>query len=1089
MSKKKTETFPDGYKPLLEKKYTLRGLVPSCAKYSQRGAALVITLLVVSVLTVIVIGFLASMSTERITADSYSALTQAELAVDAGTADAAQLISNAILDNPWHGIGVKHVPENSNSDMLPAVLFGGTDTTAEPRSDFPQDPPERPTSPIPLFSYDYESFDDSNSVDLNFQRDSDDENGWIGARIDVEEEELIREPAPAHWVEILQNPDLDEQSDPNLANYNPVVARYAFWIEDETAKVDYSVVGNDNNGGSFERSNESNTTDDLDIGAIPLTFLTPLNYPSDLARDINSDIVDYQSASYATFNDPRVLNQTSEAFPGSPEDVADTVKFHATTFSLSNDLTMAGRRRANLNAIVTNSTDPDVIAADIDDIAYVISGQHVMLYNYDDPEDQDAGAHPNLTNQAHDGIFLDQPEVVQDSDKDDPDYYAPMPEFGERFYSGNASGISTELKRDIYLKKIAANIRDYIDTDSQPTYVNGTPFFRPDPTGQPSTSFTVGEVISNIRPTNGLRIADFPPQAIGKEAVPYFLEHAWRGFVEEWEESGTGDDAQVTATIRIDHYFEFLNPTTKDYTAPNGTFIKVSEMPNWKTGSFPTFSFDDFVIDISGITFAAGCATIITTNPDDHPPSLILDDSRLFVRNADPESGVRIENLISNEVTSNHLSFELDGRSSSSSITDYVTVMFWATDSGFIDVFPALGISLRSDTRWNITDRGNNIGSNTRFVYASSIGGSGTSRSGDPRSLSEQLDFQDYNEGNSTDRTRFFGSAQGHRDDGNASENKDWASSPVMGQAGYGPDETSFGVARSFYTAPTNWPDFNSQLEDTANTAYSVIRDNVMTSIGELGHIYDPHRKRSSDIRHARGGGRSLKIGQQDDLIPSTRFGTSGATTEWFNAAWRLCDLFSAEDAATDVSSASSRGRININGALRDNGVAIAAALREFVFLQAPDGDVARAGRSLSNSEIENLVGEIIDYLEANGPMLERGELSQLEFFSGSQFNQRAGGQRGNTSIDRSREEIFRRVVELITTRSLSFSIYCLGEAVRQYPNGNLQTEARSAKRTVIHLLPQTDASGTPTALDDSTDVSATPTSFRIEKIHESRLF
>jgi hypothetical protein len=41
---------------------------------------------------------------------------------------------------------------------------------------------------------------------------------------------------------------------------------------------------------------------------------------------------------------------------------------------------------------------------------------------------------------------------------------------------------------------------------------------------------------------------------------------------------------------------------------------------------------------------------------------------------------------------------------------------------------------------------------------------------------------------------------------------------------------------------PTQWPDYNLAFADTAPTAYAVVRDAPIQSIGELGYIYDPQR-------------------------------------------------------------------------------------------------------------------------------------------------------------------------------------------------------------------------------------------------------
>ncbi len=1007
----------------------LRAFAPGQGqRFACSGAALVITLLVLSVLTVIVIGFLSSMSTERLTSNSYAAVTQARLAAEAGVEESAGRLTGLLSSNPWHGIGVKAL-----HGQLTPFFLGGNNTQAAP------------TKEEYLISRDASAtgFTPANSTDLNIKRDASDTIGWIGSPVDLATSAISHRPARAHWVKILSNPQLPEQPNPKAANYNPVVARYAYWVEDETAKLDITTAGNDDNSGAFERPKEPSDPEAIDLGALPLNGLKPLDYTTQKAKDILGDILDFRDSYPGILKaDPRALNRASQNYPATPKDVADSVKFHTSAFSLSNELAMTGRRRANLNHIVTSinwgseSGIPNTIAADLDDIGFVITGRHIM-----------AAAHPGLKNADHKGVFLEQPAET-----------GPLPNFGERFFAGAAAGFSTQQKQDIYLKQIAANIRDYIDADSQPTVVDST-----------------GLVPAPTRPTTAPSISQPKLQAIGKEAVPFLQEHAWRGFIipGSWTQNGT----TVTANLRFDHYFELFNPSTKDYTAPAGTFLKVYNQPSWLAGSFPSLVPGDFEIDLGGVTIPAGDVRVITTNDTgQHPPNMLREPGKLIARAASPVSSVLINGARSNEAISSVRGFQLQGRSSS--ITDYRTEFLIGTNLGLLDYFPAMSISLSSGSPWNITNRGSNVGSQTRFVYSSSLRGNDqSSRSGDPRSLSAQLEWKDYQSGGNGDQSRFYGNIAGHSDTG----------SPSI------PHTSTFGWASTQFVVPANWPDYHVPLNDTASSAYAVIRDEPMASIGELGHIYDPHRKitteSGADIRHARGGGRSLKVGQRDDLVPQARFGTSGATTSWFHAAWRLCDLFSAGDASKPVSEAEYRGKLNINGALRDNGVAIRALLREFVFLSAPDGDTARAGNKMTDDEVNKLVEQIINYLQTNGPMLERGELSQLEFFSGAGAGNRAGGQPGSTSIDRSREEIFRRVVELITTRSLSFSVYCVGEAIRQLPNGSLQTEARSALRRVIRLVPQTNENGTLVDLDKATAPAARATNFRVETIHESRLF
>lgn len=1011
--------------------------VPLCRKQSSRdGAALVITLLVVSVLTVIVIGFLTSMSTERITSNSYAALTQAELAAEAGLADSSKKLVDLISANPWHGIGTKEV-----HNQLTPFFLGGSDTQSTPSTEeF-------------LISLDASAsgFTSANSTDLNIKRSQSDNIGWIGSPVDTATATITHRPARAHWVSILRIPSLPEQPNPATPNYNPVIARYAFWIEDESAKIDLAVTGNRDNAGAFERSNDGNRSADIDIGALPLHALKPLDYATQTAKDILGDILDFRNSHSGLLEaDPRALNRASSNFAAAPDDLADSVKFHTTSFAISNDLAMTARRRANLNHIITNvnwgsdSNIPEKIAADLDDIGFIITGKHLMKAVY-----------PGLDNSAHLGLFLDLPQEV-----------GPLPDFGDRFFIGNASGLTNTQKQDIYLKKIAANIRDYIDSDSQPTFVDKSGYI------QAGTPF------------NFALISGEEPLAHGKEAIPYLQEHTWRAILKDYQvlpdENGIKNRRSVSFVL--DHYLDFYNPTTTDYIAPEGTHILIKNRPSFLTGLGSNLNLPDLTLDISGLSFPSGQATVITTcsnsGTDLDPPDFLRSSNvhRITV----PSSDRVFTGIVCNEKvgsgSNTRYGLQMDCRSSST--TDYQTEFVINSPDGLLDQHAFIAVT--ADFSFTRPSEVNDL---TRFIFATSMRGNRNgstqipSRSGDVRSMSEPLQ---YNAGSNSafgnDQARFFSTITG---------------------GGTGtisvPGSSGFGIAHNVYIYTSDWPDYHILLDDNSATAPAIIRNQSILSIGELGHIYDPHRKASTEpkatILTARGGGRSLKIGQRDDLVPVARFGKSGATTSWFNAAWRLCDLFSADDVTKPVSEPSSRGKININGALRDNGVAIRSVLREFIFLNAPDGDVARAGRKMTDAEVDNLVEELINYLKANGPMLELGELSQLEFFAGAGIGNHAGGQPGSTSIDRSREEIFRRVVELITTRSLSFSLYCVGEAVRQFPDGRLQTKARSAIRRSIRLVPQTQNGGTFIDLDQAASPGAKASAFRVETLHESKLF
>lgn len=228
-----------------------------------------------------------------------------------------------------------------------------------------------------------------------------------------------------------------------------------------------------------------------------------------------------------------------------------------------------------------------------------------------------------------------------------------------------------------------------------------------------------------------------------------------------------------------------------------------------------------------------------------------------------------------------------------------------------------------------------------------------------------------------------------------------------------------------------------------------------MVSIGELGHIYDPGQRRRDGVQPieaARGGGRTLKIGQPDDSIGTAlRF-----TTQWQNAAWRLTDIFGVNSNRSVVElDAVSPGKININSVARDGGTALRGLLRSWTFPASPNSDPGTSSRQLSATEVDSLVSSIASYINSNGPMLERGELSQVSFFSGAATNNSTmGGQTVRTTADRSREQIFRSLIEMITTRSASFSVYALGEAIQESPTGAIQTISRDYSAMVFRIDP-----------------------------------
>ena len=234
----------------------------------------------------------------------------------------------------------------------------------------------------------------------------------------------------------------------------------------------------------------------------------------------------------------------------------------------------------------------------------------------------------------------------------------------------------------------------------------------------------------------------------------------------------------------------------------------------------------------------------------------------------------------------------------------------------------------------------------------------------------------------------------------------------------------------------------------------------------------------SVDVSLSRSGGRTLKIGQADRNDPATNpnglwdGNSNAASREW--TAWRLGDVFSTSD------SLQLDGRININGINRDNGTALKAALYGYVFQSAPDSDPSLAGMlfDADPSDTSDKINVLISQLQArlnndqtafsgmfkdtSGPLAERGELSEMPiFYTGTDL---ATGVNTPTTNDRGREELFRRLIELTTTRGNIFTVYAVGQSlIPPQPGGTVPIITSTSQIKVTFRIDPVWNGGTPT--------------------------
>ena len=300
------------------------------------------------------------------------------------------------------------------------------------------------------------------------------------------------------------------------------------------------------------------------------------------------------------------------------------------------------------------------------------------------------------------------------------------------------------------------------------------------------------------------------------------------------------------------------------------------------------------------------------------------------------------------------------------------------------------------------------------------------------------------------------------------------------------------------------WPDYFAMpnnvapyISTNAATAPAVIADGPLTSVGQLGDVFDPARlSGTAGINYSRGGGRTLKIGQHDDLYscdPSTNVSNSGSSNtadsipnsnSW--AAWRLADVF---DVANPIEKP---GCININGVIRDNGAALSAALQGWVFqpqtqaagTTASTDPIIHGAPGLAGQALDTKIGDsaglsqIVAQIKArllnvatpsnpSGPFFERGELGELGVAPAALFGSNptassspntalVSGSDMNTTFDHGREEFFNRIAEMICTRGDTFTVYAVGQSILQRTaSGPLKVTGTHRVRVTFRLVPK----------------------------------
>ena len=326
----------------------------------------------------------------------------------------------------------------------------------------------------------------------------------------------------------------------------------------------------------------------------------------------------------------------------------------------------------------------------------------------------------------------------------------------------------------------------------------------------------------------------------------------------------------ATYKLEIDHYIEVWNMTDKDITiaslGPN-PFLRIANQFGWDAGGatdIPESPSRDFSIPLNVFTnssgtklsFPAGTATVLTTDPTPLPSSFPgVDPSRVFRPPAGtPADAYRVYQGTTQKKSGSNLRINSIPRPvNSSGAADLETELILGNDNGVLESFGAPAVY---DITANVDDGSSNAyitrSDITQYYFrASSLKGNAfsaiASQVGDPRTNDEQISV--------TTSTA--------DEDQTAYKLEAWNSPTQI-------PNTTFTALDSNYVNPTLWVDPAKSVADAAH-APAAIANAQLTSIAQLGDVFDPVRSigaapGSGNIIYSRGGGRTLKIGQPDDL-------------------------------------------------------------------------------------------------------------------------------------------------------------------------------------------------------------------------------
>jgi hypothetical protein len=280
--------------------------------HPRRGVALITTLSILVVLTLLAVGLLITMRLERRASGNMAHIQRAKILTDAALAHATAILQENIPPPVLPGASSTNPTQwIINPGML--TLVTGTATIQE----------------IPL----------SSNPDSSYESIASDAN--INARLPSGKYAVLpsNEPMRVAWIPVLNDPSTTASAD------NPITGRYAFWIDDENAKINLNTAYGKPAPGSLNFSN-------VHIGANTYAGSSPAVagvYPIDHPTSVNLDTILTTTQRYQVL---QAINQsgplpTIDSFKRvlTNPAILDDNRFHLTAYNRDPEFHVFGKSR------------------------------------------------------------------------------------------------------------------------------------------------------------------------------------------------------------------------------------------------------------------------------------------------------------------------------------------------------------------------------------------------------------------------------------------------------------------------------------------------------------------------------------------------------------------------------------------------------------------------------------------------------------------------------------------------------------------------------------------------------------------------